>query len=235
MTTLTPPLQHIAIICDGNRRWAKDQGLSPLEGHRVAVQETFPALVQHAADLGIPYLTFWLFGKDNWQRDKAEVDHLLYLFETMVSDAAIKDMQKKGARIKIIGDRSDFSPKLQKLFDKAESQTAQGEKITVTLALSYGGRDEIIRAQQKMLAQNPGLKPEQITADFFAQYLDTAFAPDPDLIIRTSGEIRLSGFMSWQNNYSEFYFPEIHFPEFKETALDEAIAEFQNRQRRFGK
>jgi len=229
------PLQHIAIICDGNRRWAKSQGMSPLEGHRVAVKETFPALVQHAADLGIPYLTFWIFGKDNWQRSKEEVENLMGLFETMVTGAALKDMQKKGARISIIGDRSDFSPGLRKLFDKTEKETAGGKKINVTLAMSYGGRDEIIRAQRRMLAENPGLKPEQINEDFFAEYLDSAGTPDPDLIIRTSGEQRLSGFMPWQSNYSEFYFSGVHFPEFREGELDEAIAEFNKRGRRFGK
>lgn len=228
-------MQHIAIIPDGNRRWAKENKLSVLEGHKFVAEQIFPALIKKAIELQIPYLTFWCFSRENWHRAQEEVDGLLDLFRRLGMTKLINDAHQIGARVQIIGNRQDFDVNLQKEFTRAETKTAQNSAITVVIALSYSGRDEIIRAQQKMLLANPDLKPDQITEEFFAQYLDTKDIPDPDLIIRTSGEQRLSGLFPWQATYSEFYFTNLKMPEFGPDQFAQAIEDYHRRQRRFGK
>lgn len=232
----TAPLQHLAIICDGNRRWAKEHHLPPFEGHKRAVDKVFDELIEAASQRGIKYLTFWIFSTENWQRDKLEVEGLMNLFR-MFFDTRITEFKKKNIRFKMIGNLSHFAPDIQKRIADGMEKTKDCDKITVTLAMSYGGRDELVRATQKIAQQvlSGSIKPEEITAQTLTQTLDTAGVPDPDLIVRTSGEQRLSGFLTWQAEYSEFYFPEWHFPEFDSEKLDECLAEYAARQRRFGK
>lgn len=228
--------QHLAIVCDGNRRWAKEQGLAPFEGHKRAVDIVFDELIEAASDRGIKFLTFWIFSTENWQRDKVEVEGLMNLFR-LFFDKRISEFKKKNIRFKMIGRVSDFPKDIQKRIIDGMEQTKDCTKITVTLAMSYGGRDELVRAVGKIADQVVAgeVKPNQIDKQLIGQHLDTSYMPDPELIIRTSGEQRLSGFLLWQCEYSELYFPEWHFPEFTAERLDEALAEFASRQRRFGK
>ncbi len=227
---LTIP-SHIAIICDGNRRWARSHKLEVFKGHEHAVNKVFEPLIDHAAKLGIRYITFWIFSTENWQRDKKEVEGLMNLFRSFF-DKQIEELHKKDVRVNMIGNILDFPEDIQKRIKKGIEDTKSNKKITVTLAMSYGGRDEIVRAMEKARRQKPKAK---ITEDFVSSMLDTAGMPDPELIVRTSGEQRLSGFMLWQSEYSEFYFPEWHFPEFTPKRLDECVEELNRRKRRFGK
>jgi len=225
-------LQHLAVICDGNRRWAKAHNLPPYEGHRYAVQEVFEPLIDQAMAKGIKYLTFWIFSTENWQRDKLEVEMLMNLFRHFF-DHQLSRLHEKDIRVQVIGNKKMFSKDIQERIAKGEKLTKDNKGIVVTLAMSYGGHDELVRAVQKIVAQN--VAAQDVTEELIEQNLDTAMMPSPDFIVRTSGEQRLSGFMSWQSEYSEFYFPQWHFPEFSPDKLDEVIEEFQKRQRRFGK
>lgn len=228
--------QHIAIICDGNRRWAKKQGLPGFEGHRQAVQKVLEPLVDRAIERGVKYLTFWVFSTENWQRDKKEVEGLMMLFRSFF-DRQISELNKKGVRVNMIGNLTDFAPDIQAKIKEGMAKTKNNQKITVTLAMSYGGRDEILRSVKKLVTQiqSSQFKIKDLNQESFKQFLDTSDLPDPELIVRTSGEQRLSGFMPWQSVYSEFWFPQFDFPEFSPAKLDEAIEEFNRRQRRFGK
>lgn len=227
--------QHIAIICDGNRRWARSKGLQVFLGHKYAVENVVENLVDRAIERGISYLTFWVFSTENWQRDKKEVDFLLNLFRNFY-DRQIQELDKKGVRVQAIGDISEFPQDIQERIAEGEQKTKQNKKIVVTLAMNYGGHDELLRAFQKMIGDIDAgkLDKDKIDGSVLSSYLDTSEMPDPDLIVRTSGEQRLSGFMSWQSEYSEFWFPEFSFPEFTPEKFDQAIEVFQNRQRRFG-
>ena len=227
---------HLAIICDGNRRWARDHKLEVFQGHERAVNGVFEPLIDHAVKRGIKFLTFWIFGTDNWNRDPAEVEGLMNLFRSFF-DRQVQELHAKGVRVNMIGDLSRFAPDIQERVRDGVAKTKRNSAITVTLAMNYGGRDEIIRAIKKMYrATKAGrLVIDDLTPDIFHQFLDTADLPDPELIVRTSGEQRLSGFMMWQMEYAEFWFPNFHFPEFTPERLDEAIVEFNRRKRRFGK
>lgn len=227
---------HIAVICDGNRRWAKARGLKVFAGHKRAVTENFEELIDYAARIGIKYLTFWIFSTENWDRDKIEVDFLMNLFRD-IFDKQIDGWKEKGVRFNMIGDITGFAEDIQERIVKGEKLTKENTKITVTLAMNYGGRDEIRRAIQKIAQEvlEGKLKPEDITDAVVANHLDTADMPDPDFILRTSGEQRMSGFMSWQQQYSEFIFVDYPFPDMHEKELDDAILEFNRRNRRFGK
>lgn len=213
--------KHVAIIMDGNRRWAKAQGLNPLAGHGKAMEETVENLIEVTGEMGVQYLTLWAFSTENWGREKDEVAGLMNLFRKALMTKVDKFISK-GARLKIIGDMSKFSPDIQEGMKLAMEKSETNTKITVVFALNYGGRDEIKRAVEK-----GGVE--------FEKYLDTAGIPDPDLIIRTGGEQRLSGFLMWQSAYSELYFTDTLFPDFGKEKLQEAIEEYQGRQRRFGK
>lgn len=222
MSSITSPIpQHVAIIMDGNRRWAKKQGLAAIAGHSHAVEHTVEQLIEHAGALGITHLTLWAFSTENWGREQDEVTGLMQLFRKALMTKVEKFIQK-GARLQVIGDVSKFSSDIQEGMKRAIVASKQNTKITVTFALNYGGRDEIQRAV------------EQGGVDF-AQHLDTAGMPDPDLIIRTGGEQRLSGFLMWSSAYSELYFTDTLFPDFGPEELDSALEEYQRRQRRFGK
>lgn len=213
--------KHVAIIMDGNRRWAKAKGLGAVAGHAFAVDSVVEQLVERSGELGITHLTLWAFSTENWGREAEEVKGIMNLFRKALM-TKVKTLIQKGARLKMIGDISKFAPDIQEGMKAAMQASEKNDKITVTFALNYGGRDEIVRAVKK-----GGVD--------FEKYLDTVGTPDPDLIIRTGGEQRMSGFMMWQSAYSEFYFTETLFPEFGPEQLDIAIEEYQSRQRRFGK
>ena len=233
---------HLAIIMDGNRRWAKKQSLPVLEGHRVAAEETIESLVEKASEVGISYLTFWAFSTENWQRVKKEVNGLMSIFRKLLAKK-IEKLHQKGVRVLTIGDLSKFPQDIQKGIKNGIEKTRDNKKITVVLALNYGGRDEIIRAIEKWRSKSEirpacqqGRNPKsEITEEEFVKYLDTSKIPDPDLIIRTGGEKRLSGFLLWQSEYSELYFTKVLFPDFNPQEFEKAIFEYQKRQRRFGK
>lgn len=212
---------HIAIIMDGNRRWAKKRGLPAIAGHAYAVEHAVEALIERAGELGVEYLTLWAFSTENWGRAEEEVTGLMNLFRKAIETKAGKFIDK-GARLKLIGDMSRFSPDIQEGMKRVMKQSEKNTKITVTFALNYGGRDEIKRAVEK-----GGVE--------FEKHLDTASMPDQDLIIRTGGEQRTSGFLMWSGAYAEWYFTDLLFPDFTPEEFERAIEEYQGRQRRFGK
>ncbi|KKS46887.1 di-trans,poly-cis-decaprenylcistransferase [Candidatus Gottesmanbacteria bacterium RIFCSPLOWO2_02_FULL_42_29] len=224
-------LKHIALIMDGNRRWAKKHNLPTLEGHRLG-EERIEPLVDCAIEMGISYLTFWAFSTENWHREKREVKFLMKLYRTLL-DRKADSFHKKNVRINCIGNLSLFSSDLQAKTKRWMEQTKNNKLITVNLALNYGGKDEIIRAVNKWQKENK--KNQELTKDILADYLDSAGQPDPDLIIRTGGEKRLSGFLMWQSEYSELYFTRTYWPDFTPLKFRLAIAEYKRRQRRFGK
>ena len=219
---------HIAIIMDGNRRWAKEHKLPVLAGHQRVSDEVLEPLVEHAAQRGISFITFWAFSTENWNRDAKEVEGIMRIFRHTVRKRWQR-LHEKGVRVKVIGDISRFAPDIRKALVGVMEQTAQNKKITAVFALNYGGRDEILRAARSIA------DPAKITEREFTGHLDTAGMPDPDFIIRTSGEQRLSGFLPWQSVYSELYFPSWHMPDFTPEKLDEALEEYARRRRRFGK
>jgi undecaprenyl diphosphate synthase len=229
-TTKLP--QHVAIIMDGNRRWAKKQGLAAIGGHNYVVDQIIEPLIEHCGKLGIRYLTLWAFSTENWKRDKEEVNGLMTLFRRALMEK-VEGFIKKGARLKMIGDLDRFSPDIQAGMQHATAASEKNDKITVTFAVNYGGRDEIIRAANRYSKESGN--QHNMTEQDLEQYLDTAGMSDPDLIIRTGGEQRLSGFLPWQSVYSELYFTETLMPEFTTAAFDIAIEDYQQRQRRFGK
>jgi len=222
---------HVAIIMDGNRRWAAQRGLGPVDGHRVAAEKAVEPIVDRALELGIKFLTFWAFSSENWKRDKEEVQGLLGVFRDALKRKTEK-LYQKGVRMKILGDLSKFPKDIAQKSLNGIRRTAANKKITVTLALNYGGRPEIIRAIQKLIKDKVPLK--KINEELFSAYLDTADLPDPDLIIRTGGELRLSGFLPWQSIYSELYFTPALWPDFTPREFDKAITYYQKRERRFG-
>ncbi len=220
--------KHIAIIMDGNRRWAKERGLPILAGHQKVADEILEPLVEYAAKRGIKYITFWAFSTENWQRDKNEVEGIMRIFRHVIHKRWAR-LHEKGVRVKVIGDLSKFAPDIRTSLARVVEQTQNNTKITAVFALNYGGRDEIIRAFKKIP------DAQTITESEFSRYLDTAGIPDPELIVRTGGEERLSGFLLWQSEYSELYFPSWFMPEFTPDKLEEVLAQYYRRNRRFGK
>ncbi len=226
--------QHIAIIMDGNGRWAKQRGKDRSEGHFAGMM-ALRATVKAAAEMGVKYLTVYAFSTENWGRPQAEVDALMELVCTGV-EMNTPELCQEGVRVEIIGDRRRFSEKVNAALDRITSKTAQGERMTLVLALNYSSRSELTFAVQQ-LAQRVAdgeLQPSDIDEKTIAQSLYTASMPDPDLIIRTSGECRLSNFMMWQASYSEFYFTDVLWPDFGAEALEEAIKAYNGRDRRYG-
>jgi undecaprenyl diphosphate synthase len=223
--------QHVAIILDGNRRWAKSKGLSSLQGHLAGMQRVEKAIA-YLGELGVKILTLYAFSVENWRRSQAEVGYLMNLFEKFL-DKNLKKIKRQGVCFRYLGDLSKFPPVLKRKLETAVEQTKNNSKMVLNVALNYTGRDEIRRALQKIIKQN--LKAEEINENIITLNLDTAGLPDPDLIIRTSGEQRLSGFLLWQAAYAEFYFTDVCWPDFDEMEIDKAVSEFQRRQRRFGK
>lgn len=231
MNSIAVP-NHIAIIMDGNRRWAKERGLPVLAGHKKVADDILIPLVEYAATKGISYLTFWAFSTENWERDTKEVSGIMEIFRHVLK-MKWKRLDEKGVRIKVIGDISKFSDDIKNSLVAVQEQTKNNTKITATFALNYGGRGEIMRATANLqINKSANLQMNEV---LFSDALDTRGIPDPDIIVRTGGEQRLSGFLPWQGVYSELYFPPWYMPEFTREKLDEIIDEYGKRQRRFGK
>lgn len=235
--------KHVAIIMDGNRRWAKQNGKPPYEGHRVVVDEVIEPLVDHCIELGISHLTLWAFSTENWDRDKAELEAMMKLFRYGLQ-RKVEVLHQKGVKLHILGELDRFPKDIAEASRDMIELTKDNDKITVTFALNYGGRDEIIRAANSYLAAQLEAFQEDETVeelelgfseDDFGNFLDTAGMPDPDLIIRPGGQLRLSGFMPWQSVYAELYFTDVLMPDFRIPEFDAALEDFANRQRRFGK
>jgi undecaprenyl diphosphate synthase len=220
-------LKHVALIPDGNRRWAKAKGLPILEGHRRVMEQVFPTLIDEALALHLPYLTIWGFSTENWQRGEEEVDGLMKLFRLFFEHHGVS-LKKKGVRLTFIGRRDNLSPELNEIIERWSEETEGNNQLVLTIAGNYGGRDELVRAVNKILQTESG---REVGEETLAAYLDTSIfnIPDPDLIIRTSGEQRLSGFMSWQSAYSELYFSEKLMPDWTRADLREAVDDFYRR------
>ncbi len=225
---------HVAIIMDGNGRWAKARGLPRLAGHRAGV-EALRNTVRAAPELGISYLTVYAFSSENWSRPKSEVSDLMGLLKIFIR-RDLADLHRSGVRVRIIGDREGLQPDIRALLEEAETLTVANQALTLVIAFNYGGRDEIARAARRLaLAVRRGdLDPEAITAERFAAALDTAGIPDPELVIRISGELRLSNFLLWQAAYSELVFLPCFWPDFSHEHFVEALRVFAGRERRFG-
>ncbi|MBO5836396.1 MAG: isoprenyl transferase [Oscillospiraceae bacterium] len=228
------PPRHIAIIMDGNGRWAKKRGLPRNAGH-AAGAEAFRRIANYARTIGVEYLTVYAFSTENWRRSEEEISGIMRLLGAYLREA-IRDMAKNHVRFKFFGDLSRLSPELQKLCLDAQSQSAQYDGVQVNFCLNYGGRDELVMAAKAFAADvvNGKHAPEDLTEDLLSGYLYSADVPDPELIIRPSGELRTSNFLLWQSAYSEFVFMDVLWPDFSEKDLDKAIAEFHGRNRRFG-
>ena len=222
---------HIAIIMDGNGRWAKQRGLPRTEGHKAGT-ETARAVVTRSRQLGVKHLTLYTFSKENWSRPKEEVKTLFSLLTAFLTREE-KSLKEEGIRLKVLGDIDAMPMAVRQVIKHVMRQTKHCTDMTLNLALNYSGRDEILRAAKAMITN--GVAAEDITEESFAAKLWTAGQPDPDLIIRTSGELRLSNYLLFQCAYSEFYFTDIFWPDFSPDELDKAITELGNRQRRFGK
>ncbi len=231
----TKSLTHIAFIMDGNRRWAKKRGLPIAAGHRKGT-ETLVEIAKAAKNMGIKYMTVYAFSTENWQREPAEVNALMDLLRHYL-DTGFKELQENNARIIFIGERYMLAQDILKKMAKIEKDTEQNSDVTLCVALSYGGRQEIVAAAQKLAqqVQKGALKPEQINAQIFADALYTAGIPDPDLLVRTSGEQRLSNYLLWQSAYTELYFSSTLWPDFSKEELKQIIEEYHTRERRYGK
>ena len=223
--------QHIAIMMDGNRRWARAKGLDPVKGHEYAANNTIEPLIEKCVDLGISYVTFWAFSTENWKRDEKEVKGILDIFRVAFGTLALRFISR-GAKLQILGDMSRFPEDIAKKTLDMISRSSKNNKITVSFALNYGGRDEILRAVKKIVTAK--IDPSSLTEEVFSSYLDTANMPDPDLVIRTGGEQRTSGYLPWQSVYSELYFTPTLFPDFTPNCLTDALKDFAGRDRRFG-
>ncbi|MBR5849975.1 MAG: isoprenyl transferase [Alistipes sp.] len=229
-----PIPQHVAIIMDGNGRWAKQRGKERSEGH-IAGVESIRATLRAAQKHGVKYVTFYAFSTENWGRPTAEVDALMELMCYSVINET-PELIKQGVRVRTIGDRSRFSEKVQQHLAKIEQETAEGQTLTMILALNYSSRDELRRSFRQLAeaVKQGEIQPEEINEQRISAMLDTAAYPDPDLVIRTSGEQRLSNFLLWQSAYAEFYFPEVHWPDFNEEEFERALEVYAGRDRRFG-
>jgi len=225
---------HVAIIMDGNGRWAKKRLLPRTAGHKkgAAVVEQ---IIEDAADLGIKYLTVYAFSTENWKRPKEEVDTLMDLLGNYLTNC-IEKSEKNRVRIRVIGDKSALRKDLVDKIEELERISEQYDRITFTIALNYGSRDEMVRAMKKMAKEieNGDVKSEDIDEKKFEEYLDTKGMPDPDLLIRTSGEERLSNYLLWQLAYTEFYFTDVLWPDFNKEELINAIVKYNGRERRYG-
>ncbi len=226
--------RHIAIIMDGNGRWAKKRGLPRNAGHKAGA-ETFRRIANHCNNLGVKYLTVYAFSTENWKRTEEEVAGIMFLLEKYLTEA-LADMEKNRIRFQLFGDISRLSPKLQKLMSDTMERSRDYTDVQVNFCINYGGRDEIIRAARAFAADVAAGKrsADSLTEADFDYYLDSAGVPDPELVIRPSGEMRTSNFLLWQSAYSEFVFMDVLWPDFSDEDLDRAIEEFNRRNRRFG-
>ncbi len=231
---LGPPPTHVAIIMDGNGRWASARGLPRTAGHRQGA-EAARRVVEAAAELGISYVTLYSFSLENWRRPETEVRDLMGLLRRYLQ-AEIAELHKNGIRLLVIGERHRLPDDIRRLIEEAENRTRENERMTVVMALSYGGRQEILAAARELAAAAAAgeVDPAAIDEDAFGARLSTHAVPDPDLVIRTSGEKRISNFLLWQSAYSELIFVDKLWPDFSGEDLAEAIREFQTRDRRYG-
>jgi undecaprenyl diphosphate synthase len=225
---------HVGIIMDGNGRWAAARGLPRIEGHRRGV-EALRRTVRNAGELGIKVLTIYSFSTENWSRPKQEVSDLMSLIKRFVRED-LAELHRAGVKVMMIGDRDGLDPEILSLVEDAEALTRENDKLTLVVAFNYGGRQEIARAARRIAADvaSGALDPDAVDADALDRRLDTAGLPEPDLIIRTSGELRVSNFLLWQAAYAEFVVLPVHWPDFDRGALEQALDEFRRRERRFG-
>jgi undecaprenyl diphosphate synthase len=226
--------RHVAIIMDGNGRWASARGLPRGEGHRRGV-EALRKTVRAAGEMGISILTIFSFSAENWSRPASEIRDLMGLLRRFIRND-LADLHQNGVKVRVIGERSDLDPDIRRLLEEAEELTKNNDSLTLVVAFNYGARQEIARSVSRVLAkmQSGEIASKEITADLIGQNLDAPDLPDPDLIIRTSGEQRLSNFLLWQSAYSELVFVPTFWPDFDRAALESAIAEYHRRERRFG-
>ena len=226
--------RHVAIIMDGNGRWARARGLPRIVGHRSGA-EAARRTVEAAAELGIPYLTLFGFSSENWKRPSSEIHDLMSLLRHYLR-GEIEELHRNGVRLKVIGQIAQFAPDIVRMIERAEAATRDNPRITLTIALAYGGRAEIVTAVRAIAEQVAfgKLDPEAVDEECIARHLFTADIPDPDLLIRTSGEQRISNFLLWQCAYSELVFTKTLWPDFSKHDLDQAIADFCVRERRYG-
>ena len=226
--------QHIAIILDGNGRWAKAKGMPRNYGHTAGAKNV-ETVCQAAHDLGVKYVTMYAFSTENWNRPEGEVEALMKLLESYLKNC-IKTADKNNMRVRVIGDTTRLSERFQERIRELEAASAKNDGLNLQIAINYGSRDEMTRAMRRMSEDVAAgkRKPEEITESVVEEYLDTAGIPDPDLLIRTSGELRLSNFLLWQLAYSEFYFTDVPWPDFHKEELERAIEAYNKRDRRFG-
>lgn len=228
-------LRHIAIIMDGNGRWAQSRGLPRSVGHKKGA-ETLQQIVKAAADFGVEYMTVYAFSTENWKRDKEEVNYLMNLLRQYLA-TELQEIKKQGARIKVIGEREMLDKDIIAKIEHLEKETSQNQKFTFCIALSYGSRAEIVSAVKKTVnsVASGAIKAEDINEKTFSEALYTSDIPDPDLVIRTSGEQRISNYLLWQIAYSELFFTKTLWPDFTPEELKEIIEDFNLRERRYGK
>ncbi|WP_100119183.1 polyprenyl diphosphate synthase [Limnohabitans sp. G3-2] len=224
--------KHIAIIMDGNRRWAKKRFMPAALGHAAGAKRVRD-IVSACSELGVAHLSLFAFSTENWKRPEEEVSSLMGLFMTYLQKE-VDDMNANGVRLRLVGDKSRFSPAMQDLMDRAEQQTAQNTQITLTVCANYGGRWDMIQAAQAWQKANPDQNLQALTEEALASHLSTAYAPEIDLLIRTGGESRISNFMLWQAAYAELFFTDDLWPDFSPARLKQAIDWFAQRDRRFG-
>ncbi|MBQ8451420.1 MAG: di-trans,poly-cis-decaprenylcistransferase [Clostridia bacterium] len=222
--------RHIAFICDGNRRWARSRALPTLLGHKEGV-EAIKRIIRRGAEIDLENLTFFCFSTENFDRSKEEIDYLFNLFRELKK--LVDDLIKRDYRFHHTGDRSLLPQDMLDIIDECEAKTANCKRGTVNIAMAYGGRNDIVNATKRIIKEK--VKPEEINEETFKNYLTTGAMPDIDLLVRTSGEQRISGFMLYNMPYAELYFVKKHWPSFQASDLDDCIAEFQSRHRRFGK
>jgi undecaprenyl diphosphate synthase len=221
---------HVAIIMDGNGRWAISRGLPRLAGHRAGT-ENLRRIITACVEFGIKYLTIYAFSTENWGRPREEVDGLMHILEDVI-DKELAELNKEGVQLRHIGRLERLDPKLQEKVLEAIELTKSNNRLILNVAFNYGGRDEIVCAIQRIIKD--GVKPEQVNSDLVSKYMFTVGVPDPDLIIRTSGELRVSNFMIWQGAYSEWYVTSVYWPDFNKEELQKALDTFSQRDRRYG-
>jgi undecaprenyl diphosphate synthase len=234
-TPTTVPLgkipQHVAIIMDGNGRWALQRGLPRLAGHKAGT-ENLRRVIRSTVEFGVKYLTIYAFSTENWGRPPEEVKGLMYILEDVIN-RELNELRKEGVQLRHIGRLERLAPSLQEKVLDAIDATKHNDRLILNIAFNYGGRDEIVQAIQRMMKD--GVPPEKVTDELVSQYLYTVGVPDPDLIIRTSGELRVSNFLIWQAAYSEWYITPTYWPDFDKEEYRRALEDFSHRDRRFGK
>jgi undecaprenyl diphosphate synthase len=224
--------RHVAIIMDGNGRWAQRRRLPRIAGHRRGA-DAVRATVRACVERGIEYLTLFAFSSENWRRPAEEVALLMKLFKSALENE-VEQLHANGVRVKVIGDTRRFDPKIRELIERADKLTAQNQRLTLTIAANYGGRWDILQAMTRLLKES-SFSLDRVDEELITPYLAMSYAPEPDLFIRTGGEQRISNFLLWQLAYTELYFTDLLWPDFDAAALDEAIASYRRRERRFGR